>query len=359
MRVVLLLPESGSIAVQAGYPPEDTLDEADLAAAKWAFENNRPAGRGADTLPGAKRLFLPHAHRARRVGVVGLDSDKPGPAADARAAAAASTRSSDQAALAIERVHLVEDVERAKLRRRDRPAALGAADLDLARSARRRSPPSSARPARCGTSPTALDEAGQGRAARDHHRRVRAAQPLHRQPARHDPARVRRGRAERWPCTTSARSSARALQRGEQDPGRAPGRGRPRRRPADAAARRGPVRAGPVQPARQRRQVCARGLDDPHPGLARPADAICLQVLDEGEGIPPEDLERIFDKFYRAQKGDRVRAGTGLGLAISRGFVEAMGGTIAAANRSDRSGAVFTITLPVPAGRRTTGTSAA
>jgi len=77
--------------------------------------------------------------------------------------------------------------------------------------------------------------------------------------------------------------------------------------------------------------------------------AICLRIFDEGAGISPEDLERIFDKFYRAQKGDRVRAGTGLGLPISRGFVEAMGGTITAANRSDRSGAVFTITLPVPA----------
>jgi two-component system sensor histidine kinase KdpD len=76
-------------------------------------------------------------------------------------------------------------------------------------------------------------------------------------------------------------------------------------------------------------------------------DAVKLQVLDEGDGIPPEDLERIFDKFRRAQKGDQVRAGTGLGLSISRGFVEAMHGTIAAANRTDRSGAVFTITLPI------------
>ena len=77
--------------------------------------------------------------------------------------------------------------------------------------------------------------------------------------------------------------------------------------------------------------------------------------MDEGRGIPPEDLEHVFDKFYRAQKGDRVRAGTGLGLAISRGFIEAMGGTIAAGNRSDRSGAVFTITLPVDDGRRDFG----
>jgi two-component system sensor histidine kinase KdpD len=59
-------------------------------------------------------------------------------------------------------------------------------------------------------------------------------------------------------------------------------------------------------------------------------------------------LEHIFDKFYRAQKGDQVRAGTGLGLAISRGFVEAMQGSITAANRSERSGAVFTISLPIP-----------
>src|SRR5207253_6634280 len=78
-------------------------------------------------------------------------------------------------------------------------------------------------------------------------------------------------------------------------------------------------------------------------------DAIVLQILDEGGVIPPAELESVFDKFYRAQKGDHVRPGTGLGLAISRGFVEAMHGTISAANRADRSGAVLTIRLPIPA----------
>ena len=48
----------------------------------------------------------------------------------------------------------------------------------------------------------------------------------------------------------------------------------------------------------------------------------------KGSGIPPDELEHIFDKFHRVQKGDQVRAGTGLGLAISRGFVEAMGGSL-------------------------------
>jgi two-component system sensor histidine kinase KdpD len=76
-------------------------------------------------------------------------------------------------------------------------------------------------------------------------------------------------------------------------------------------------------------------------------DAVKLQVLDEGEGIPPDDVERIFDKFHRVQRGDQVRAGTGLGLSISRGFLDAMHGSITAANRTDRQGAVFTITLPV------------
>jgi two-component system sensor histidine kinase KdpD len=83
----------------------------------------------------------------------------------------------------------------------------------------------------------------------------------------------------------------------------------------------------------------------------RDGQALHLRVIDEGPGIPPGDLDRIFDKFYRAQARDSRRAGTGLGLAICRGFVEAMGGTIAAQNRPDRPGAVFTISFPLAAGQ--------
>ena len=79
------------------------------------------------------------------------------------------------------------------------------------------------------------------------------------------------------------------------------------------------------------------------------AGRVRVEVLDEGEGLPEAELERVFDKFYRVRRADRQRAGTGLGLAICRGFVEAMGGAITAANRPDRTGAVFTISLPVPA----------
>ena len=79
VQVVILIAEGGSLTVRTGYPPEDTLDEADLAAAKWAFENNRTAGRHSDTLPGAKRLFVPMRTGRGAIGVVGIDSDKEGP----------------------------------------------------------------------------------------------------------------------------------------------------------------------------------------------------------------------------------------------------------------------------------------
>jgi two-component system sensor histidine kinase KdpD len=74
-------------------------------------------------------------------------------------------------------------------------------------------------------------------------------------------------------------------------------------------------------------------------------DVVEIAIIDEGQGIPPDSLEAIFNKFTRLQAGDRKGAGTGLGLPICRGFAEAMGGTIVASNRQDRSGAIFTMRL--------------
>lgn len=70
---------------------------------------------------------------------------------------------------------------------------------------------------------------------------------------------------------------------------------------------------------------------------------LMLQVADRGPGLPPDQLERIFDSFHRAPGAKP--GGTGLGLAIVRGFVEAQGGRVHAANRPD-GGAIFTITMP-------------
>ena len=70
-----------------------------------------------------------------------------------------------------------------------------------------------------------------------------------------------------------------------------------------------------------------------------------IDVADRGTGIPPEDLTRIFDKFYRVQRPDNV-SGTGLGLSISKGIILAQGGFIAAENR-DGGGTIITISLPL------------
>jgi len=73
-------------------------------------------------------------------------------------------------------------------------------------------------------------------------------------------------------------------------------------------------------------------------------DTIYVQVSNQGPQVPPEHLERIFDKFYRVTAADRV-TGTGLGLSICKGIIEAHGGRIWAENLTD--GLAFNFTLPL------------
>jgi two-component system sensor histidine kinase KdpD len=70
---------------------------------------------------------------------------------------------------------------------------------------------------------------------------------------------------------------------------------------------------------------------------------LVLEIADNGPGLPEEELQRIFELFYRVHNAQS--GGTGLGLAIVKGFVEAQGGTVRATNRPD-GGAVFAISLP-------------
>jgi two-component system, OmpR family, sensor histidine kinase KdpD len=345
VRVVLLLPENGTIAVRAGYPPEDLLDDADLAAARWAWEHNRPAGRGSDTLPGAKRLFLPMRTGRGAIGIVGIDSDKPGPllTPDQRRQLDALI---DQGALAIERVFLVEDVDRAKRSMeadRLRSALLTSISHDL-------KTPLAAILGAAGTLRQlsgALDDAAKADLLAT---------------IIDESERLNRFIANLLDITR-LESGAIVPQTTLQDLGELVGTALARaakilahhKVDVELAADLPMLELDPVL----FEQVLFNLLDNASKYAPantairirswREAQSVVLQVLDEGAGIPAGDVERIFDKFYRAQKGDQVRAGTGLGLAISRGFVEALKGTITAANRADRSGAVFTIRLPVPA----------
>ena len=344
LRVVILLPEDGTIAVKAGYPPEDVLDDADIAAAKWAWDHNRAAGRGSDTLPGAKRLFLPMRTGRGAIGVVGIDSDKPGPllTPDQRRLLDALM---DQAALAIERVYLVDDLDQAKRRAeadRLRSALLTSISHDL-------KTPLAAILGAAGTlRGFARDLDDQGK--------VELLSTIV-----EELERLNRFIANLLDMTRLEAGSIK-LNTSRQDVGEIVGTALERATKI-LADHKVDIEVTPDLPMLELdpvlfEQALFNLLDNAAkyapPGTTVHIQAwqeertVKLQVTDEGSGISPMEIDRIFEKFHRAEKSDQVRAGTGLGLAIARGFVEAMGGSVTAANRSDRSGAVFTITLPIP-----------
>ncbi|MEO8757521.1 MAG: sensor histidine kinase KdpD [Devosia sp.] len=341
--VVLLLPQNGNLEVMAGYPPEDTLEPADVAAAKWAWENHRPAGRGSDTLTGAKWLFLPMTTGRGQVGMIGLASKQPGLnlTPDQRRLLEALI---DQGALAVERVNLVEDIEKARLSMETeklRSAILTSLSHDL------KTPLASV----LGAASALRDLNGLTEFQRKDllSTIVDEAERLNRFIANLlDMMKLESG-AVRPTSELHDLSEVvgSVLRRAEKILAR--------HKIETALASDLPMLA--IDPVLFE-QVLFNVLDNASKyapagtivriSAQRAHDKIRLQIEDEGDGIPAGEADHIFDRFHRATKGDQVRAGTGLGLTIARGFIEAMGGTISAGNRIDRSGAVFTVELPVP-----------
>ena len=344
VRVVLVLPENGSITVKAGYPPEDSLDETDFAAAQWVWQHEEPAGHGSDVLPEAKRLFLPMRTGRGVIGVVGIDGDRNdlvSTVADRQLLEALI----NQSALAIERVHLVEHMEQVRRTfetERLRSALLTSISHDL------KTPLAAV----LGAAGTLRDLASKLT-----------------QDQKDDLLSTVIDESERLNRFIANLLDMTKLEAGAVSPNAAP---------HDLHEIVGSVLRRAEKILKQHRvkldladnlpmlkldavlfeQVLFNILDNaakyapPDTTIiirsSRERDVVVLQVMDEGDGIPPPEFDQIFEKFYRVRKGDSVRAGTGLGLAISRGFIEAMHGTISAANRSDGTGAVFTISLPAP-----------
>ncbi|HEX9851976.1 MAG TPA: ATP-binding protein, partial [Woeseiaceae bacterium] len=77
----------------------------------------------------------------------------------------------------------------------------------------------------------------------------------------------------------------------------------------------------------------------------REGDAVVIEIVDEGPGIPESDRQKVFDAFYRVNEGDR-KSGTGLGLSICRGIVRAHHGDVTAEPPSQGTGAVLRIRIP-------------
>src|SRR5262249_28910849 len=85
-----------------------------------------------------------------------------------------------------------------------------------------------------------------------------------------------------------------------------------------------------------------------HVELSRDATGVRLVVSDTGEGIPPETLPFIFDRFRQAESGStRRHSGLGIGLALVHHFVALHGGTVSAETFGLGQGARFTVTLPL------------
>ncbi len=348
VNVVLLLPDAHGLAVRAGYPPEDRLADEDVAAASWAWTHDRAAGRDSDNLPGARRLFVPLRTAGGPVAVIGLDTERPGPMLTPEQRRLLDTLG-DQAAIAIERVNLVGDLDRARLEaetERLRGALLTSISHDL------RTPLASILGAA-----TSLDSYG----------------GLLDETARRDLLDTIRHEAERLNRFVANLLDMTRLEAGAVVP---------RREAADlgevagaALARAARVLEGhsvvlEVAPSLPLvdldvvlfEQALFNLLDNAGkyapPGtevavrVSADAAALLVQVADRGPGIPDDRLRDVFDKFTRLRASDRQRPGTGLGLAIARGFVEAMGGTLVAANRTDGPGALFTIRLPLTGGSR-------
>jgi len=345
VRSVLLMPvkDGEGIEVASGYPPEDQLDDADMAAARWTWEHNRAAGRGADTLPGGKRLFLPLRTGSGPVGVLGIDRDMPGPllTPDGQRLLDALC---DQAAVAIERISLAKGLDEARVlaeTERLRGALLTSISHDL------RTPLASI--------------LGTVSSLRSFPEKYNAAEREELLTTLQDEAERLNRFVSNLLDMTRIESGAIELKLELIDVTEIVG---------SALQRAGSVLAGhrvevAIEPelpmlrldAVLFEQVLFNLLDNAakySPAgsridirATRDGELVEIEVVDEGPGIPPADFEHVFDKFYRVHAQDRRRAGTGLGLAICRGFVEALGGWIVARNRRDRSGAVLTIRIPV------------
>jgi two-component system sensor histidine kinase KdpD len=342
-EVAVLLPQgtNGTGLEVSSNTPDATLDEREMAVAAWAFEHGKPAGRGTDTLPAAGLRYLPRSTARATVGVLGVR-----PAEEGRYLTPDQRRLLEAfaslAAVAIERVQLAEaagQVQILEATEKLQSALLNSISHDL------RTPLVSITGAlsTLQEQDVRLDDEARAilidTAAEEAERLNRLVGNLL------DMTRLEAGALRVKPELRDVQDSIGAAlqQMGERLGDHPIEIDIPDDLPLvpmdfvlvvhvlvnliDNAIKYAPSNT-PIH-------ICAHPLDG----------EVAIKVADEGIGIPQDDLERVFQKFYRVQRPDNV-TGTGLGLSISRGLVEAQGGRIWAANRPG-GGTVVTVALPL------------
>ncbi|MEJ5978221.1 sensor histidine kinase KdpD [Novosphingobium sp. PS1R-30] len=330
---VLLMPGEDGLSLSAGWPPDAHLEMLDLAAARWAFEQNQPAGRGSDTLTASEWLFHPIAAGDKAQAVFGLSrSDARAPLRSDQLPLLLSLLG--QAGLALERIGLEErmsSLSQVQERDRLRHALLSSVSHDL------RTPLTTVLGMLRELQATTPEQVEQLAVARSE------AERLHRFVGNLlDMVRIEAGALDR---TIEPVDLAEAVASATHDL-----RGVLRDHPIrlDVAPDLPFVLVDPqlfhhclinlienaAKYGRAGAPIVVAARRDPQ--------GLTLTVTDEGPGLPAGAETRIFETFTRLEGSDR-KGGTGLGLAIVKGFAEAMGLSVSAANRADGEGASFAI----------------
>ena len=342
--IVLLRPDDGELNISAAWPPIDQLDAGEAGAARWTLKKSEPAGWRTGTLPNVRFQFRPLATSRGVVGVCGIEpkiADEPLSAQDERML----TSILEQTAIAIDRSLLVgESVKAAALEENEKLRTMLLASLshDL------RTPLASITGA-----VTSLRQLGDKMPPPDRQDLLASIEEEAGRLSRFvanllDMSRIEFGAlAPRRDFVDVADVVRSAVERCRKV--------FPAQEIALSIARDLPFIRGD---ANLLAQVLFNLLDNAHKyggdsgaiiHARREGQDVVVTVTDEGPGVKPADLERIFEKFYRGGRPDGRKAGTGLGLSICRGLVEAMGGTIIAQSPAiRRRGTRIVLRFPVP-----------
>jgi two-component system sensor histidine kinase KdpD len=344
-RVAVFLPDSaGRLVARAGGLSTGTDEPSERAVAQWAQEHGQLAGRGSATLPGARALYLPLTAARGTVGVLGIEPTSGETTLTTPEQLHLLETFAAQAALAIERVALVDEAQQAHVRsetERLRNSLLSAVSHDL------RTPLATI----TGSASALVEqEAGLDAAARRE-----LAQAIHEEADRLN--RLVQNLLEMTRLESGGIRVGKDWEPLEEVIGSALARVEKR-----LGDRRVDIQLAPDLPLVPLdplliEQVLINILDNAikYTPAGSPIEIsasvkdhdVEVVIADRGPGLAPGEETLVFEKFYRGRPAG-TRSGAGLGLAIARGIVEAHGGRIVAESRPG-GGAVFRFFLPLTA----------